>query len=345
MQATATAPALGSAVTLEQAQRIVDLHRPAKVVSLNELDVQGFSAFTQTTIYVIELSGGTAYALKVAPLSTQTTPSAYAPNSLESEHALLQLVATQTDIPHPDIIAFDTSLATLPHPYLLLSHPRGTLLSHARASGSLSPRQSLLLDLRMGAYLKQLHERVQNDWFGLPSQARAELYSWQEAFTGLLEALLTDAEARGVRLPYADVRQYLSRAIGFFLFDDCDVPSLVSFAGDADAVLVDLEGAADDVPVAAFLSFSHALWGDPLLETMFVDPSAALIEGYGGPLVLFARQKTKRIWYTLFLALMVTVHMRRDGHAASDGQDGEKVKWADAALSRCVADLKDAPYY
>ena len=84
---------------------------------------------------------------------------------------------------------------------------------------------------------------LQNDWFGLPSQEKDELYNWQEAFTYLLETLLQDARDLGEELPWEDVQRYLSRAIGFFLFDDCEVPSLISFLGDADSITVDFDPA------------------------------------------------------------------------------------------------------
>ncbi|OJT06000.1 hypothetical protein TRAPUB_3187 [Trametes pubescens] len=235
----------------------------------------------------------------------------------------------------------------VPFPYLLLSHPRGVSLSAARASGKLSARQTALLDLRTGAYLKQLHERVQNDWFGLPTQDKDELYSWQEAFTPLLEGLLEDAQAAGIALPYEDLRRALSRAIGFFLFDDCEVPSLVSFTGSADAVLVDFDletgapgGEDAEVAVTSFVPVSHALWGDPLLETLLLDPSEAFVEGYGGPLIVFARQKTKRLWYTVFLSLMVLLQAMKGGVG-----ENEKVKWATETLEKAVEALKNAPCY
>ncbi|KAI0954253.1 hypothetical protein AcV7_007532 [Taiwanofungus camphoratus] len=346
----ATDQDLGSpTVTLAQAQRILDHHRTQStpIVTFEELRNSGYSAFTPTKTYVVVLADSSSYTLKVSPPPAPTSP-AYAPNSLAAEHALLQLLSSQTSIPHPTAHALDTSLALLSYPYLLLSHPRGIPLSRARASGKLSPRQALLLDLRMGAYLKQLHG-VQNDWFGLPAQAADALYSWQEAFTLLLETLLEEARERGVAAPYEDVRRYLSRAIGFFLFDDCEMPSLVSFAGDEDATLVqfDLESPSqdDEVPITSFLSFSHALWGDPLLEAMFCDPSAALSEGYGGSPIVFARQRTKRIWYTLFLALMVLVQTAREEQTLMGEQDTDKVEWAKQALEKCAEELRDAPCY
>ena len=143
------------------------------------------------------------------------------------------------------------------------------------------------------------------------------------------------------------LRRYLSRAIGFFLFDDCEVPSLVSFVGDEHSTFVDFDLDAGDpeeqeVRVTSFASVGHALWGDPLLETLFLEPSAAFVEGYGGPLVVFARQKTKRLWYTLFLALVVLVQAKRAGLGEGDH---EKVKWAYETAEKSVDALKDAPCY
>lgn len=269
----------------------------------------------------------------------------YQTNSLEHEYELGQLLSQQPDIPQPKTITLDTSTSIVPFPYLLLAHPQGIPLSLARSSGRLTSPQSLLLDLRLGSLFKSIHDKVQNDWFGLPSQGNDELYSWQEAFTWQLEGLLNELHEAGEDFPYEDIRRYLSRAIGFFLFDDCEVPSLISFLGDEDSIFVDFDldtpSSQDEIPVTSLYSLSHALWGDPLLETMFLNPSDAFLEGYGQNLTIFARQKTKRMWYTLFLALHVIVHDRR----SKDTHQGNKVEWARETLRKCTADLKDAPCY
>jgi len=309
---------------------------------------QESSAFTPTKSYVVTLEDKSAYILRIAPPAPSSTAT-YAPNSLATEQALLQLISQHTSIPLPAILTLDTSLSLVQYPYLLLSRPRGIPLSAAAASGALSARQRALLDLRQGAFLKQLHEQVQNEWFGLPTQAADGLYSWQEAFTLLLEELLDEACGRGVPLPYDDVRRYLSRAIGSFLFDDCDVPSLISFTGDADSTIVDFDiekpTEGDEVEITSFLSVSHALWGDPLMETMFLEPREALLEGYGGSPIVFPRQKTTRLWYTLFLALMVLVQHKREEEARADKDGDEKVRWATETLQKCAEELEDAPCY
>jgi hypothetical protein len=168
-------------------------------------------------------------------------------------------------------------------------------------------------------------------------------------------------------ISYEDVRRYLSRAIAFFLFDDVDTPALVWFTGTEDDVYISVSssdepnGAAQPTPtICTFLpSFRNAIWGDPLLETLFMPPgpSSALLEGYvnggGGPLIVFPRQKTKRIWYTLFLALIVLtdygnttqqpepyIQVRNDMAFIED-----KRTWAREALKQCVETLKDSPCY
>ncbi|PPQ86486.1 hypothetical protein CVT26_012080, partial [Gymnopilus dilepis] len=180
--------------------------------------------------------------------------------------------------------------------------------------------------------------------FAPATQEEEESYSWQETFTALLEALLWEAESTGaVDLPYEAIRGYLSRAISSFLFDDVEVPSLVWLTGSEEDVYVAVDpvsstssasssestrttssdsnsnpdkdtGSAPppQTPptssIAAILpNLTHALWGDPLLETFFHPPSPtpALKEAYtqsgGQELILFPRQRTKRLWYDLLL--------------------------------------------
>ncbi|KAH9918078.1 uncharacterized protein B0H18DRAFT_1032493 [Fomitopsis serialis] len=332
-------------VTNQQAQQIMDRHcggsAPVSSVALHANS--GFSAFTPTQTYHITLSDETRYTLRVSPPPVPARES-YAPNTLTHEHALLQHLSSNTSLPMPKAYALDTSLTILQFPYFLLSRPRGIPLSHARARGLLSERQALLLDLRLGALLHEQHD-VQNDWFGTPAQEREGLYSWQEAFTLLLETLIEDAVGLGISLAYEQLRKPLGRAIGSFLFDDCEVPSLVSFAGDEETIIVDVREDGDEVPVTSFLTVSHALWGDPLLEVLFMDPSKALEEGYGGSLIVFRRQKTKRLWYTVFLALMVLVQAKREEQAGVRRVENDKVEWARRTVDQCIEELQNAPTY
>ena len=129
------------------------------------------------------------------------------------------------------------------------------------------------------------------------------------------------------------------------------MPSLVSLVGDDETIIVDFDpenppAENEAISITALIPSSHALWGDPLLEAMFIDPTAAFLEGYGGSPIVFARQKTKRVWYTIFLALVVLVESMRHNPLRSENEGREgKVKWAKEILPVYIEKLKNAPCY
>lgn len=247
--------------------------------------------------------------------------------------SLLRQVASLSSAPTPQLLKVDLSGSIVPSAYIVLSHPVGAPLSSIR--GALSQENNLRVDLSLGASLQSANA-IQNDWFGLPLDPNewGECYSWQECFTLLLEEALFAVENSDSPmkewLPIADIRRVLGRAIGFYLFDDVEVPCLVwniSLSWD-DSVSV-----RDHDNVTSLCSWEGALWGDPLMEGAFREPSAAFIEGYGGSPIVIARQKTKRLWYTLYVALRTLLH----AEANVDGVKDLLLKTVDA--------LKDAPCY
>jgi len=126
-----------------------------------------------------------------------------------------------------------------------------------------------------------------------------------------------------------------------FLFDDVEVPSLVALTTAAESVFItDVDGE----PQLALLlpSFAHLLYGDPLLERAFSPseaPSKALLEGYGAPPpIVFSRQRTKRMWYDLYLGLVVLLGGKRVG-------GDQNVDWAVQLVEHSRVLLKHASCY
>lgn len=293
--------------------------------------------------------------------STET----YHPNSLQLIHQIIDHIRARTEMPAQNSI-LDTSLKLVPFHYLIspacpLKSSEIISLSTARQSDLLSPQDALLIDLQIGKCLGQLHSSVQNDWYGLPQLEPPQdpSYSWQETFTLLFETLLDDLETAHVKLPYEEIRHYLSRAIGSFLFDDVEVPSLIWFTGSDHDVYVSLpaDRAARVRGVVAILpNVAHALWGDPLLETFFLppNPSTAMLEGYsgggGGPLTHLPRHRTKRTWYTLFLTLVVlkerayTINTSAEGSEVLSTTDVNQA-WVRDTILKSIESLRHAPTY
>lgn len=203
-------------------------------------------------------------------------------------------------------------------------------------------------------------------------------YSWQDTFVlqfeKLLEHVYGDTEARktapsGCRvdldIDVGKLRRSLSRAIGSFLFDDVEMPRLIWMTGNEEDVFVSLtrgkgsDGTASgedrEAEIVYILpTFGHALWGDPLMEALFLPPgpTTAINEGYfggeeDGTLIVFPRHKTKRMWYTVYLALMVLAEEMSQGEEGETTQasDRETVRWARSVLPECVEILKNAPCY
>ncbi|KAN0130172.1 hypothetical protein V8E53_012117 [Lactarius tabidus] len=220
--------------------------------------------------------------------------------------------------------------------------PSAPLRQLATVRDSLPPKGAASLDLRLGVALRTLHN-LQSEWCGPPTLEKEGLYSWEEAFALLIEEVLSAAESAGF-VSAADLitlRSCLARAIGAFLFDDVEVPSLVALTTGAESVFIT---DTDGEPQLALLlpSLAHILYGDPLLERAFSPseaPSRALLEGYGvPPPIVFARQRTKRMWYDLYLGLVVLLGARR----VSEEQNTD---WAAQLVEQSKVSLKDAPCY
>jgi hypothetical protein len=288
-------------------------------------------------------------------------------NTIQLIHQILNRIHDGSEIPTQRSI-LDTSLDLVPFRYLLcptspFSSSDIVSLSTAQQLGLLSPTDALLIDLQIGKYLGQLHSNVQNDWFGLPQLETPgdPSYSWHETFTLLFETLLSELEAaETVQLPYEEIRRYFCRAIGSFLFDDVEVPSLIWFTVSDHDVYVSLpaDPAAGIRGVVAILpNFAHALWGDPLLETFFLppNPSTVMLEGYsqsgGGPLTVLLRHKTKRAWYTLFLALVVLKQRAYTIDISAHDQRSEvstaevNQAWVTETIVKSIEFLRNAPTY
>jgi hypothetical protein len=274
-----------------------------------------------------------------------------APNSIRAQYNLLNALHTHiSSTPHPIPLPFPVPVALnvdAPRPYILARLPAPLtpsvrLKQLAAIRGTLTPQQIASLDLRFGVALRTMHN-LQSEWCGPPPLEKEGLYSWQEVFTLLIEETLSAAESAGIASAddVTALRGYLARAIGAFLFDDVEVPSLVALTTGAESVFV---ADVDGEPQLALLlpSLAHLLYGDPLLERAFSQsevPSRALLEGYGTPPpIVFARQRTKRMWYDLYLGLVALLGARRIGH-------DQRMDWAVRLVEQSRVLIKDAPCY
>jgi hypothetical protein len=243
------------------------------------------------------------------------------PHATES---ILSQISQRSDVPVPRALVSDATKTLVDFDYLLLPHP---------SPAALPTRTLTALEERaFGQQLRKIHE-IDNDWFGVPGEP-SEVISWEEAFTLLLEALLdkTETDELWETVKIEQIRGALSRAIGFFLFDDVEVPSLVWLTGDELSAMEVEEGGESKL---TFLGFSHAVWGDPIMEHVFMDEIKDVQEGYDKNLFLLPRQRIKGVWYSLFYALLMV----------AESEDVRRVERARSKVKECVNRLQSVEYY
>ncbi|KIY69424.1 hypothetical protein CYLTODRAFT_372721 [Cylindrobasidium torrendii FP15055 ss-10] len=337
-------------LTQGQAQSIIDKHNGngRTVVALKEVVNNGYNYVRNNKTYIADLSASPTEAAThssyISIFEPPHTSSPYALNTLRTTAHLIKLIKDSQCLPLGEPFV-DESASIIPFPYLMTPTKKvasSELISLADLYKSpiLTPEQRVLVDLEIGACLGRLHSRVMNEYYGQPAVVPPAdpSISWQETFTHIVETTLTAAEAAGYEFAYTSIRAALSRAIAFFLFDDVEVPSLIWFTGSSDDVYLKL---GPTPSIAAVLpNMSRAVWGDPLMEGFFLERSEALMEGYknagGEPLLVFPRQKTKRMWYDLVLALVVLLER---------GKTGPQATWALETIEKVTESLKNAPCY
>lgn len=351
-----------SHLTPQEASAILAAHLPQPptelpTVSLVDLTDADPAACASFHAYLVHHAPHTATYLVTLQLSDPLEAEAplTAPNSLQAQYKLLSALHAHISsgpppipLPFPVPIALNTDahrpyiLARLPAPL----SPSAQLKSLATVQDTLPPEQTASLELRFGLALRTLHN-LQSEWCGPPSLESEGLYSWQETFERLVDEAFDAAESAGDIFASAEdvaaLRGCLARAIGAFLFDDVEVPSLVALTiGAESAFVVDTDDGGEPQLALLLPSFAHLLYGDPLLERAFSPseaPSRALLEGYGSPPpIVFARQRTKRMWYDLYLGLVVLLGTKR---VDSD----QNVDWATQLVEHNRVLIRDAPCY
>jgi len=110
--------------------------------------------------------------------------------------------------------------------------------------------------------------------------------TWSEAFNTLLEMVLRDGEDMAVLLPYDDIRAHFKRLR--WRLDAITIPRLAILdLGSETNVMIEREPdgaspstAATDVKVTGLRSWSHGVFGDPLIASCFDEASEGFLEGW-----------------------------------------------------------------
>ncbi|MFF2851025.1 phosphotransferase family protein [Streptomyces sp. NPDC058001] len=162
----------------------------------------------------------------------------------------------------PRVVAAKTDTGDDIGPYLLMTARPGDPWSEVAAS--LADGERWRLRRELGEITARLHT-VTGPGFGYPGQPLGPLAAgWREAFTGMTDAVLHDAERYAARLPRSvdAIRKVLAAASG--VLDDVTRPALVHFDLWQGNLL--LAGPPGDRRLSGLIDGERMFWGDPVAE-------------------------------------------------------------------------------
>jgi hypothetical protein len=197
-------------------------------------------------------------------------------HTLETESRVLTLIASNTDVPTPRRLRYDSdSENPMLSPFLVRSHVKGVPVDVVAPRVASHERDAI--DASIAHHLRQLSSLAAPS-FGPTSRVFNDSGSatWREAFLGMLESVLRDCEDLMITVPYDLIRQLTRRHAS--LLDDIREARFVALDAGLDGnVLIDESTRS----VVGLLGFSNVLWGDPFMATIFLHASEAFWHTFG----------------------------------------------------------------
>ncbi|KAK6504020.1 hypothetical protein TWF506_002237 [Arthrobotrys conoides] len=295
-----------SAVTIIDAEKIIKAayHGERRVARFEDLSANLFS-----TQYLITLDNRTRLLLRLAPPSDVRVLQ-HERDVLAGDFEILELIRQNApEVPVPEVVMYnkDGNGSLLDVPFLLTTYIPGVPLDMVRQE--LPDEVLAMVDYNLGQHARRV-SRIHNSHFGLAGAGgNGKMYTtWHSAFLSMFESVMRDAEDLFISIPYEVLRWHVGRLA--YALDDVKVPQLVCYdLCDTQRVMVD----ARTGRLNGLTDFEKAVWGDPLMETSFRDPSLAFLNGYGGDPLGAQGARPRVLLYTLYYYLRAVVEVYYHG--------------------------------
>lgn len=255
-------------------------------------------------IYALQFEDQREVILKVAP-AQHIQVMRYEVNIIETEVAMMRLVAQAPNIPVPQVYAYDTSHDLCDADYFFMQKMDGVDLEACKAT--LSPAELAPIEEHVGRIIYAINQFT-GDYFGYPGNAELQAKTWREAFIKIVDSVLQDGQEKKVDyygIPIVSIKALVLKHAA--ALEEVTVPRLVHWDG------WDKNFLAQDGRLSAVLDFERALWGDPLMEEMFRPvihgEVTAMMTGYGKTEFTHTERQRCHL-YTLYLGLI----MRTEGY-------------------------------
>jgi len=294
---------------------------------LGEADwrVRPFGAGKFSSVFAVESDEG-EFVLRVAPPDS-VFQLFYEYRMMRQEPGIHARLLAETDVPVPEIIAYDFSRKLIDRDYLIMPRLAGTPLSQAGLSGRAKARALS----EWGEYVAQIHTITDSgNRFGYLGEHHCmePQPSWAEAFATMYRKELDDIVGCGI---YDAATAEAAMALltdNLAVFEHCDRPCLLHGDLWVTNLLV-----APDGHVTGVLDFDRACWGDIEWDLAIAEycgvTGPAFWEGYGRCVETHSPEAAvRRMFYLLYehqKYIVISMSTRRNDPAGARRYAGESL--------------------
>lgn len=254
--------------------------------------------------YILRLADRREVILKIAP-PVDAEVMTYEKGLMLTEVNAMRHVAANPAIPVSEIYYFDDSREVCDSEYFFMEKLAGESMHHARAG--LPPGTVVRIEEHIGRIVREINTYT-GTYFGYEGNPDLRGTGWRETFLKIIDAVIDDGVRKNADFGYTveEIRAAIVKH-GAAL-DEITAPVLVHWDVWNPNVLV------RDGEITGIIDFERALWGDPLMESQFREPTykggiSDSMRGYGK--TTFTRAEEARChMYTIYLALV----METEGH-------------------------------
>ncbi|MEU0127506.1 aminoglycoside phosphotransferase family protein [Streptomyces sp. NPDC006289] len=265
---------------------------------------------TYNTVTRVVLTDGRDWVVKTPP--GHHAGLSYEKRLLTNEVTFYASAAATGDRTIPQVVHSELDPGAPTGPYVVMTARPG--LPWHDFAPQLTDAENRGLRTEFGRIVGRLHGVTGAAGFGYPAEPLGPLSpTWREAFTGMTDAVLADAEGFGARLPLpaGQIREALAAGAG--LLDEVTRPALVHFDLWPGNILV--TGPTGARRIGGVVDGERMFWGDPVAELVSVslfgrpEEDTEFLAGYAStaaePFVFTASVRRRLGLYRAYLYLIM----------------------------------------
>lgn len=178
--------------------------------------------------------------------------------TMYTEVEVYKMLTQQTSIPIPKLLAYDFSRKYISSDYFFMTVLEGQTMLKVKLEKD--NRDSIMREL--AGYFAQQH-RIKGEYFGYFTQEEKYRFSsWKDAYHHMMDMILSDGKAHGLKLPYERYEKLLKDK-GQYL-EQVKEPILVNYDLHPGNIFLIKQG--DKYVIEGIVDFERAYWGDPYAD-------------------------------------------------------------------------------